>query len=25
VLICDTCGFVRLHATDTLGIEDVPT
>ena len=19
-LICDTCGFVRLHATDTLGI-----
>jgi hypothetical protein len=23
-LICNTCGFVRLHATETLGIESLP-
>ncbi len=23
-LICNTCGFVRLHATETLGIETLP-
>jgi hypothetical protein len=23
-LICDTCGFVRLHATETLGIGALP-